>query len=237
MVALGVTLEGTKVVLGVEQLHSENAKAIEQWFDRLLARGLTVEEGILCIIDGSKGIRKAISRTFGPAAIVQRCRWHKRENVTAYLDEPQQEMCRRRLQEAYAKTTYHEAKAALEHLHHELTRVNESAATSLLEGLEETLTLHQLGLAPELATSLSTTNGIESVMAQLGQYTDKVDRWHNSNQILRWTATGLLDIEPRLNKIQGARYLPILKYKLKEIVRERLEQQPSAETGELAAVI
>jgi len=195
MVALGVTLEGKKVVLGVEQLHSENAKAIEQWFDRLLARGLTVEEGILFIIDGSKGIRKAISRTFEPSALVQRCRWHKRENVISYLDGSQQEVCRRRLQEAYAKTTYQEAKAELEHLHQELTRVNESAATSLLEGMEETLTLHRLGLAPELA-SLSTTNCIESVMSQLGQYTDKVDRWHNSHHILRWTATGLLDIRP-----------------------------------------
>ncbi len=191
MVALGVTLQGQKIVLGVEQIHSENAKAIEQWFDRLVARGMKVEDGILFIIDGSKGIRKAISRKFGPWALVQRCRWHKRENVISYLDESQQELCRRRLQEAYAKTTYKEAKAELEKIHQELTRVNESAANSLLEGFEETLTLHHLGLAPELAKSLSTTNCIESLMSQMGQYTDKVDRWHNSNQILRLDSHGI----------------------------------------------
>ncbi len=226
MVALGVTLRGEKIVLGVEQIHSENAKAVEQWLERLLTRGLKVEDGVLFIIDGSKGIRKAVDRKFAPYALVQRCRWHKRENVVAYLDESQQEMCRRRMQEAYAKTTYKEAKASLEKIHQELLRINESAAASLMEGLEETLTLHHLGIAPELAKSLSSTNCIESVMAQLGQYTDKVDRWHNSNQILRWSATGLLDIEPRLNRIQGARSLPLLRYKLKEIVSRRLEKNP-----------
>ncbi len=106
-----------------------------------------------------------------------------KENVASYLDESQQTLCCQRMQAAYAKTTYKEAKAELEKLHEELLNVNESAANSLAEGLEETLTLHRLGLAPELAKSLSTTNCLESVMSQLGQYTDKVDRWHNSNQI------------------------------------------------------
>ena len=106
--------------------------------------------------------------------------------------------------------------------------VNESAANSLAEGLEETLTLHKLGLSTELSRSLNTTNGIESVMSQLAQYTDKVDRWHNSGQILRWTAAGLMDIEPRLNKIQGARYLNILRFKLKTMVAENL---PTSEAG------
>jgi len=225
LVALGVTAEGKKVVLGVEQIHNENTGAVEQWFERLLTRGLKFENGVLFVIDGSKGIRKAIDRKFAPYALIQRCRWHKRENVTAYLDEPQQELCRRRMQEAYAKTTYKEAKAGLEKIHQELLRINESAANSLLEGMEETLTLHHLGLAPELEKSLSTTNCIESVMSQLGQYTDKVDRWQNSSQILRWSAAGLLDIEPRLNRIQGAKYLPVLKYKLKEMVSQRLVKE------------
>lgn len=233
MVALGITINGDKVFLGIEQCHSENAKAIEQWLTRLVERGLNFEQGILFIIDGSKGIRKAIERRFGRYAIVQRCRWHKRENVESYLDEAQQTLCRRRMQDAYAKTTYKEAKAGLEKLHQELLLVNESAANSLAEGLEETLTLHHLGLAPELAKSLSTTNCIESVMSQLGQYTDKVDRWHNSNQILRWTAAGLLDIEPRLNKIQGSRYLSVLRFKLKEKINQN--QPERSPFNELAA--
>ena len=236
MVALGVTMDGRKIVLGIEQIHSENAKAIEQWFDSMIERGLKFEDGILFIIDGSKGIRKAIERKFSIYALIQRCRWHKRENVVAYLDKPQQVLFRRHLQLAYEKTTYKEAKTALEQLHRELETVNVSAANSLLEGLEETLTIHQLGLSSELAKSLSTTNCIESVMSQMGQYTDKVDRWHNSDQILRWTATGLMDIEPRLNKIIGFRYLHVLRIKLREIVKQRLQKESKVKEPETAEV-
>ena len=223
MVAMGVTIDGEKLVLGIEQMHGENAKAIGQWLEKLIERGLKFEDGILFIIDGSKGIKKAIEQRLSDYALIQRCQWHKRENVIAYLDEPQKIICRRRMQEAYAKTTYPEAKGELDNLHRELLLVNESAAKSLQEGLEETLTLHHLGLSSELKKSLSTTNCIESVMSQLGQYTDKVDRWHNSNQILRWSAAGLLDVEKRLYKIQGHHYLKILRLKLREMVKQRRE--------------
>jgi len=221
MVALGVTLEGKKLILGIEQIHSENARAIEDWLDRLIARGLGFEEGLLFIIDGSKGIKKAVERKIGEYALIQRCQWHKKENIVAYLDDTQKVLARHRISQAYAKTTYREAKEDLLKLHAELTRVNESAANSLMEGLEETLALHHLGLAPELARSLSTTNCIESVMSQMGQYTDKVDRWHNSNQILRWTAESVMDLEPRLNRIRGYRYLKVLRFKLREMVLKR----------------
>ena len=94
-----------------------------------------------------------------------------------------------------------------------------------MEGLEETLTIHHLGLSPELAKSLSTTNCIEGVMSQLGSYTDKVDRWHNGYQILRWTGMGLMDIEPRLQKIQGYRYLKVLRLNIQGIIEERLKKE------------
>ena len=236
MVALGVTIDGYKIVLGIEQIHSENARAIEQWLDLLIERGLKFEDGILFVIDGSKGIRKAIERKFSIYAMIQRCRWHKQENVVAYLDDSQKVIFRRRLQDAYSKTTYKEAKATLEALCNELEAVNISAANSLCEGLEETLTIHHLGLSPELAKSLSMTNCIESVMSQMGQYTDKVDRWHNSDQILRWTATALLDIEPRLNRIIGYRYLNILRTKLLESVKKQTEGKSVPIATELATV-
>jgi putative transposase len=221
MVGLGVTLEGRKVILGIVQIHTENSKAIEEWLDQLIHRGLKYDEGLLFVIDGAKGIKKALERKFGLCAVIQRCRWHKGENVAAYLDESQKALVRIRMKNAYAKTTYDEAKNELLKLHTELARVNESAATSLLEGLEETLTLHKLGLSPELSKHLGTTNQIESVMSQIGQFTDKVDRWHNSNQILRWTAASLVDLEPRLWHIRGFRYLPMLKSKIKEVVLKR----------------
>ena len=111
-------------------------------------------------------------------------------------------------------------------LHQELERFNASAANSLLEGLEETLTIHHLGLSPEIARSLTTTNCIEALMSQMGSYTDKVDRWHNSNQILRWTGMSLMDIEPRLNRVFGHKYLKVLRFRLQENIAKRLEKEP-----------
>ncbi len=236
VVGIGVTIEGKKIVLGIEHIHSENSRAIEQWLDRLIERGLKFERGILFIIDGSKGIKKAIEHKFSVYALTQRCRWHKRENIVAYLDEAKQTIFRRRLKDAYAKTTYKEAKAALMHLHQDLEKFNASAANSLLEGLEETLTIHHLGLSPELSKSLSTTNCIEGVMSQLGSYTDKVDRWRNSNQILRWTGTALLDIEPRLQRINGYGYLKVLRYKIQELVAQRLQKKSGIKIEEISLV-
>lgn len=225
MLALGITIDGRKIVLGIEQSHTENSKVAEQFLDRLVERGLKFEEGILFIIDGSKGIRRAIEARFKEYGFIQRCQWHKRENVIAYLDPTQQALCRRRMQDAYRKTTYKEAKSELVRLHHELENVNQSAANSLFEGLEETLCLHQLGVSPELGKSLNTTNCIESVMSQIEQYTQKVDRWHNSGQILRWNAASLLEIEPRLRKIRGFRLLKMLRYKMKHEIEKRLTQK------------
>lgn len=233
MVGLGVTIEGKKIVLGVEQMSAERAEAVTQWFDRLITRGFQFEQGVLFIVDGSKGIRKAIDQKFGPYALVQRCRWHKRENVVSYLNEADQAVFRRRLQAAYASTTYKEVVAALTQVHHELTTINISAANSLLEGLDETLTIHELGLSVELARSLSTTNCIESLFSQLGAYTDKVDRWHNSDQILRWTATGLMDLEPRMHRIKGYQFLKVLRYKLSTLVATRTGKHTAAAESEL----
>ena len=239
LLVLGVTLSGVKMVLGIEQIHSENARAIEQFFSKLIDRGLAFDQGILFIIDGSKGIERAVEQRFGVYAFIQRCQWHKRENVISYLDDAQQSLCRRRMQQAYAKTTYAEAKQELEKLDRELSKINPSAAASLNEGLEETLTLHRLGVAPELGKSLNTTNCIESMMSQLGQYTDKVDRWHNGQQILRWAAAGLLEIEARLNRIRGSRYLRILRFKMQEIIKERqnLKKSTSVRKSNVSQIV
>lgn len=226
LVVIGITIGGAKVVLDIDQSHSENSNVVRQLFDRLIERGLRFEEGLLFIVDGSKGIISAIKKRFEEYGFIQRCQWHKQQNVASYLNDAQKILCKRQLQAAYGQTTYREAKAGIEKLYRELSSVNQSAANSLMEGMEETLTLHSLGLSPELCKRLNTTNCIESVMAQLGQYTDKVDRWHNSNQILRWTAAGLLEIEPRLNKIRGYRYLNLLRVKMQDEIKKRQEKKP-----------
>lgn len=237
LVALGVTAQGYKVILGIDHVHSENKLAIAQFFDRLIERGLSYEGGIVFIIDGSKGILKAIEEKFQEYGFIQRCIWHKEQNVISYLSKHQQEVCKMELKRAYKHTSYKEARQALEGLYNRLSVTNQSAANSLMEGIDQTLTLHRLGLSPELCRSLSSTNCIESVMAQLGIYTDKVDRWQSSNQILRWTAAGLLQIEPNLRKIRGYRYLHLLRFKLKEEIQKRQkEKYGCAKEEELAEV-
>jgi len=135
-----------------------------------------MDPGLLCILDGAKDLHKAIQKVFGSQAAIQRCQWHKRENVVSYLPKSQQDLWRRKLQAAYEKPTYIVARAALQRIRQELRLINASAVASLEEGMEETLTLHRLGVFPTLGISLKTTNCIESLMAQIGQRTGKVDR-------------------------------------------------------------
>lgn len=234
MITMGVTADGRKVIIGIDQTNTENSRSISQMIDKMITRGLKYDEGLLFIVDGSKGLIKAIRDKFREYAFIQRCRWHKRENVISYLNDDQAELCKRELQKAYSKTTYREAKAALMTLHNELTSVNMSAAESLMEGLEETLTIHRLGLFTELGRSFTSTNCIESIMSQVGQYTDKVDRWRDSGHIHRWVAASLLEIEPRLNKINGWRYLKLLRLKMREEIKKG--QPDAVEKEDLVAV-
>lgn len=216
IMALGVTMSGEKMILGFIQAATENERVIREFLNGLVERGLKIEEGLLCVIDGSKGLRSALKKVFADRALIMRCQWHKRENVVSYLPQSLQTTWRKKLQQAYEKPTYQEAKAALNHLKLELKLINESAVRSLEEGLEETLTLHRLGLFQHLGISLKTTNCIESIMSLVAGHTDKVDYWRNSSQKQRWVATALLEIEPRLRKIKGYRYLPALRHALKQ---------------------
>jgi putative transposase len=211
IIALGIAVEGKKVLLGFIQAGTENASVCREFLHSLLDRGLSIEERVLCVTDCSKGIRKAVEEVFRGYALIQRCQWHKRENVVDYLPEGEKATFRKLLQRAYEEPTYEGAKRALVRVKKELSLVNESAVRSLEEGFEQTLTLHRLGLFEKLGVSLKTTNTIESIMALIGQRTDKVDYWRNSNQKQRWLATALLDIEPRLNRIRGYGYLPELR--------------------------
>ena len=216
VVALGITVQGEKVVLGFVETGTENETACAEFLQGLVERGLRYEEGLLIVMDGGKGLRAGARRIFGADTPIQRCQWHKRENVVAYLPKAQQALWRGKLQQAYAQPTYAEAKAALEGIRRELKRLNESAVRSLDEGLEETLTLHRLGAGLALRRNLATTNGLESIFALVEQRTGKVDRWQNSNQKQRWLAAALLDIEPRLRRLRGYRGLPQLQEALQE---------------------
>jgi transposase-like protein len=224
IIALGITITGEKVILGFIQSATENEKVVREFLNGLLDRGFHGEEGLLCIIDGAKGLRSAVRKVFRDKIIIQRCQWHKRENVIRYLPKSQQVPWRRKLQRAYAQPTYEGAYQALNRLKLELRLINQSAVASLEEGLEETLTLHRLGLFSALGKSFKTTNCIESLMAQVEQYTGKVDNWKNSSQKQRWVSAALMEIESRLRRVEGHRHL----YRLRDALKKELNLMKEA---------
>jgi len=219
VVALGITMSGEKRFLGFVETDTENEKVLTPFLRSLGERGLDTSQGLLVILDGGKGLRSAVKKAFRGRVLVQRCQWHKRENVVSYLSKSEQPQWRQRLQRAYDRPEYEEALAALEQLQGELEDRNQSAAGSLTEGLEETLTLHRLGVYGVLGRSLKTTNCLESVNALVEERCAKVDHWKNSSQRHRWLATALVDIEPRLRKVMGYRHLP----KLREALQRELK--------------
>ncbi len=167
VIAMGITESGEKVILGLLQTTTENSQAIGQLFCNLKERGMQYGQGLLFIIDGAKGLRKAIEEQFGNKAIVQRCIWHKRENVLSYLAENLHEEIKTLYHEAWSQKTYAKAKEAFMQLKNKLQKINRHAAASLEEGLEELLTLHKLKLNADFFISFNTTNCIESVNSQI----------------------------------------------------------------------
>ena len=215
VIALGITLAGEKRFLGFVETDTENERVLTLFLRSLVERGLDLSQGMLVILDGSKGLRAAVRKAFRHRALVQRCQWHKRENVVSHLAKNEQAAWRQRLQRAYNRPNYDEALGALETLLGELDERNQSAAGSLAEGLDETLTLHRLGVYGVLGRSFKTTNCLESVNALVEERCAKVDHWQTSSQRHRWLATALLDIEPRLRKVMGYRHLSKLRDALK----------------------
>jgi transposase-like protein len=221
IICVGVTEEGYKKVLGFTQATTEHHEPIKEMLRDLLDRGLSFEEGILCTIDGSRGLRKAIGEVFGQWAEVQRCQWHKRENVVSHLPKADQKKWRKKLQRAYREPTYEAAKERLAGLHAELEQINRKAASSLREGLEETLTLHRLGLFEELGRSPLAANCIENLNGQVEDYTGNVKGSCHSPQRHQWMALALLEAESRMRRLTGYRDLPKLKQALKEAIPDR----------------
>ncbi len=222
VIALGITIDGIKIPLGFIHTTTEDNISIKGLLKDLIRRNFTFTEGIFTITDGSTGLIKAVKETFGKYALSQRCVWHKRENVVSYLPKDMQKHYRGKLQRAYNEPEYEVAKRKLYEIRIELETINRSAANSLDEGLEETLTLHRLGLVEQLGKSLMTSNTIESLNSQISKYAGKVTRWSSSNMRGRWIAASLVQIEKRLNRIIGHEKLDLLRIAIKDELK--LEQ-------------
>ena len=206
IVALGIGCDGHKTVLGLR----EGATVVGALLSDLLERGLDFSTPRLYVLDGGKALQTAVRRHAGEAAFIQRCQVHKKRNVVDHLPEEHKADVRRKLQNAYAMADYEDAKRALEGLHHELMHLNPSAARSLEEGLEETLTVHKLRVPDQLRRTLSCTNVIESAFSVVETVCRHVKRWREGDQIERWVGSGLLIAEQQFRKVIGFRQIPLL---------------------------
>jgi putative transposase len=216
VVALGVDADGRKHPLGLWEGTTENKTVCNALLSNLIERGLTIEQPRLFVIDGGKAIRAAVMSTFGAYAIVQRCREHKRRNILEHLPQAERMFVSRKLNKAWSEPDAKRAESQLRAVARQLEVKHPGAAASLLEGLEETLTVTRLGLNSSLLETFKSTNPIESMISIARKVTGNVKRWRNGKMALRWTAAGLLDAEKRFRRVKGYREMVILRRALQK---------------------
>ena len=208
VVAMGIDPTGRKHVLGVVEGSTENEAVCRRLLSNLVDRGLPVERARLVVIDGGKGLRKAVRSVFGNWALIQRCQFHKIQNVIEHLPQGKRAWAKAALRKAYDSEPA-QAKRRLLELARNL-EAHDGAAASIREGLEETLTLLSLGITGALARTLSTTNPIENLQGTLKRVSRNVTRWRSGGMALRWAVTGLLEAQKSFRRLKGYRELPAL---------------------------
>jgi transposase-like protein len=211
VIALGVTTDGAKVPLGIWQGSTENAAICTALLQDLLGRGLKIEGAILCVIDGGKGMRKALRDIFGDQAVVQRCQVHKTRNVRDHLPEHRRRWVAAQMHEAYKSKTAEVAKRRLLQLVSWLESNGEDgAAASLREGLDETLAVLRLDLPPLLARTFATTNPIENLNGTVRRVTRNVKRWRSNSMVRRWVALAIAEAQRTFRRIKGHKNMLLL---------------------------
>lgn len=224
LVAMGIEADGSKRVLGVVEGSSESEQAGRALLRNLIERGLVVERMRLFVVDGGKGVRAAIRKTFGSWALIQRCQIHKMRNVLDHLPDSKHAWVRAAIRKAWAAGSAEQARKRLVSLAEQLEEVHPGAAASLREGLEDTLTLLRLGVSATLTRSLRSTNPIENLNSALKHLARRVKRWRGGTMALRWAVTGILEAEKRFRRIKGYRDLPALSIALHRHAPSHLEE-------------
>lgn len=220
LVALGIDDEGRKTVLGLHEGATENSAACKALLRSIINRGVSAERALLFVVDGGKGLKKAITRVWGKLAPIQRCQIHKMRNVLEHLPPSMQATVRQSIRQAYRIRDVEKAKKLLNNLAARLDAEHPGAANSLREGLDETLTVMGLGLPETLERMLSITNAIENLFGSVRKVSHRVKRWRGGKMILRWTATGLIEAEKGFRKIRGYQGMPSLVAALKKHERK-----------------
>jgi putative transposase len=203
VVALGITTEGVKIPLGLWEGSTENAAVATALLSDLVDRGLDVGQGVLCVLDGAKALRKAVRDVLGTTTPVQRCIRHKERNVLEHLPERDRPAVKRRLRAAWKLDDHAAALQRLTALADELARSHPGAAASLREGMAETLTVTRLGIRGALKRTLESTNPCESMIECVRRTSRNVKRWQSGDMALRWTAAAMLEAEQQFRRVIG----------------------------------
>ena len=205
VIAIGIDTDGRKHVLGVVQGSTENSRVCRGLLRQLIERGLSVQRARLVVIDGSKGLGKAVRDTFGDWALIQRCRVHKLNNVLEHRPGHIRPWFAAKIRKAWRAQTATAAARQLESVARELRVDHPGAAASLREGMQQTLTVTRLGLQGALLRTLRSTNTIENLHGSIKRLSRNVKRWRSGSIVVRWTLTALIEAESRFRRVRGYR--------------------------------
>ena len=214
LLALGIDDQGKKHVLGLWEGATENKAVCLTMLNDLIKRGLDPMRSMLFVIDGGLGLRSALRAVFGKRALVQRCQVHKRRNVLDHLGKELHPSINKALRDAYTSKSDVSAKKRLKALAQSLKSDHPSASASVLEGLDETLTIKKMKLPRLLERTLSTTNAIENLNGGVRAISRRVRRWQGGSMVCRWVAAAVLEREKSFRRIKGYKGLKALRIHL-----------------------
>jgi putative transposase len=210
IVALGIAADGQKHALGLWEGATENAAVCQSLLANLQSRGLRTDRSLLVILDGALALHKATRAVFGEAALIQRCQVHKLRNILDHLPERHRPWVQAIVRRAYQTTDLKVATRLLTDLAKRLDTEYPSAAGSVREGLEETLTVLSLHRSARLQRSLATTNAAESLLSRTRHVKRNVKRLRGGQMMLRWVAAGVLEAAKGFRRLKGHADMPRL---------------------------
>lgn len=220
LIALGIDSDGYKHALGLREGSTENAAVAKALLRDLIERGLPSDRALVFVIDGSKALRSAIHGAFGKLGLVQRCPVHKARNVREHLPKSMHASVSKALEQAWSAPSAEQAKQRLERLARSLASDHPGAASSLQEGMEETITLLGLGLDEALLRTLRSTNPIENLNGSVASYCRNVKRWRSGAMIVRWVGAAVVEAKHGFRRVRGYRQMPRLVAALRQHEQE-----------------
>ena len=211
LAAIGIDTQGHKHPLGLVEGASENRVTAQALLDNLIARGLDPEVCRLFVLDGAKGLTSAVRRTFGRHTPIQRCQVHKSRNILERCPKKHIASVRKTLRKAWELDDTAKAERLIRDLARRMEKEAPGVSGSILEGLDEMLTVNRLKLPAALRRALACTNAIENMQGTIRRVTRNVKRWQDAEMALRWAAAGMMEAQKGFRRLKAYKQLPSLK--------------------------